>query len=49
MIMAAAHYFGSLPCYSYIRALLQIFDCSGLAISELNALECAAKKFCKLA
>ena len=48
MIMAAGYYFGLLPCYLYIRAALQIFRRSELAISVLNRLECVAKKFRKL-
>ena len=39
MIMAADYYFGLLTCYSYVRALLQIFDCSGFTISELSAVK----------
>jgi len=49
MIMAAGYYFDLLPRYLYVRAVLQISGRSGLGISELNALECAAKKFRKLA
>jgi len=48
MIVAAGFYFGLLPCYLYIRAVLQISVCSGLGISELSGLECVVKKFRKL-